>query len=139
MAGGNHEAVDGCHGPLVLAERQLNRRGTLGIVALAREWDRLILGHMARFFDRCAPLVVSLERLLILLSPIEACSAIRRHALLVPESSRSQPGACPQVFAEAVGAPSARPRRLYAAAVLPVVWRICQQGFSELGVSTILG
>jgi len=91
MAGSNHEAVGGFHGPLVLAERQFNRRGTLGIVALAREWDRLILGHMARFFDRCAPLVVSLERLFILLSPIEACSAIRRHARILPESPSSQP------------------------------------------------
>lgn len=98
MAGDNDKAVDGCHRALVLAERELNRPGTLGIVTLAREWDRLILRHMARFFDRRAPLIVSLERLLILLSPIEACSAVRGHALLVPENRESQPVLASSVF-----------------------------------------
>ena len=44
-----------------------------------------LAGRAVRRPDRCAPLVMSLERLLILLSPIEACSAIRRHARILPE------------------------------------------------------
>ena len=39
MAWRNHETVDRFHGALVLAERELNRRGASGVVALARERD----------------------------------------------------------------------------------------------------
>lgn len=70
MAKGDYEAVDAFHCMLVLAQRQLDRHGASWIVALTRERDRLIRRHMAGFFERCAALVMRLERLLILLSPL---------------------------------------------------------------------
>jgi hypothetical protein len=111
VAGSDDEAVDGFDGPFVLAERQLYRLGTPGIIALAREWDRLVFGHMARFFHRSAALVVSLERLLILLGPIEAPSAVRGHARILPESSDSQPveeSEQPRSFSRRAGEPLGR-------------------------------
>ena len=76
MAWGNHETVDRFHGALVLAERELNRRGASGVVALARERDGLILRHAAFFLDRGTALVVSLERLLVLLCAVQTRLAV---------------------------------------------------------------
>ena len=54
MAWGNHETVDRFHGALVLAERELNRRGASGVVALARERHPLVLRN-ARYVDDARP------------------------------------------------------------------------------------
>jgi hypothetical protein len=90
MARRNHELVGRFDRALIVSERELDRAGTRGIVALTHKRHRLVRRTTTFLFQLRAALVVVLERFLVLLGASKpAAAAIRTHA--------GHPIPCPQI------------------------------------------